>query len=131
MSLQKILIVDDEAPVARSMQKTLMRAGYVVETASGCSEGWRVYKSAAEAGAPFDMALLDLNMPDFHGLPANDAGMQLLTRLQEAQPGFPVVILSAYDDSEKARQAMSLGARGFNIKGREQDLLTEIQSIFK
>lgn len=131
MSPKKILIVDDEAPVARSMQKTLIRAGFVVEIASGCSEGWRMYETARGSAQPFDMALLDLNMPDFHGMPASDAGMQLLERLQGAQPGFPVFILSAYDDSERARQAMSLGARGFNIKGREQALLAEIQSVLK
>lgn len=127
--MPKILIVDDEAPVARSMQKTLMRAGYEVETAGGCTPGFEAVRSAQAASQPFDLALLDLNMPGFNGVPDSEAGLELLRRLHEAWPQFPVIILSAYDDPARAKQAAAMGARGFNVKGREQNVLDQIQSI--
>lgn len=123
--MPKILIVDDEAAVARSMQKTLLRAGYDVETAPGCDEGWQ----ALNASPDFDLALLDLNMPGFGGTPANDAGLDLLERIHETWPEMPVLILSAYDDPARASDAARRGARGFNVKGREQNVLEQIKSI--
>ncbi len=128
--MPKILIVDDEAAVARSMQKTLMRAGYVVETAPGCDEGWQALSTATENGPAFDLALLDLNMPGFGGSPASDAGLDLLERIHATWPNLPVLILSAYDDPNRAKEAANRGARGFNVKGREQNVLEQIKSIF-
>jgi two-component system OmpR family response regulator len=123
---QKILIVDDEAVVARSMQKTLIRAGFEAQVAANCTDGLKMF----EAGG-FALALLDLNMPGFDGAPAPDAGLTLLSKIHERNATFPVIILSAYDDASKAKEAVSRGARGFNIKGREQHLLDELKSILQ
>ncbi|GAB4487770.1 MAG: hypothetical protein OHK0031_11730 [Anaerolineales bacterium] len=119
----KILIVDDESAVARSMQKTLLRAGFQAETTQNVQAGWQALQNG-----DFALALLDLNMPGFDGVPAPDAGMQLLKRIQAERP-LPVIILSAYDDPNLASQALSAGARGFTVKGREQAALELIQSI--
>ncbi|MDX9990441.1 MAG: response regulator [Anaerolineales bacterium] len=124
--MPKILIVDDEAAVARSMQKTLMRAGYEVETAPSCDEGWQTLQASPKS---FDLVLLDLNMPGFGGSPATDAGLDLLERIQETWPALPALILSAYDDPARASEATRRGARGFSVKGREQNVLEQIQSI--
>jgi DNA-binding NtrC family response regulator len=124
--MPKILIVDDEAAVARSMQKTLLRAGYEVETAPGCDEGWQMLQASPQ---DFSLALLDLNMPGFGGTPATDAGLDMLERIHETWPEMPVLILSAYDDPTLASEATRRGARGFNVKGREQNVLEQIQSI--
>jgi DNA-binding NtrC family response regulator len=125
-NMPKILIVDDEAAVARSMQKTLMRAGYDVETAPGCDEGWQKLSDTPE---DFSLALLDLNMPGFGSTPTPDAGLDLLEKIHETWPKLPVLILSAYDDPNRAREAVKRGARGFNVKGHEQNILKQIQSI--
>lgn len=124
--MPKILIVDDEAAVARSMQKTLMRAGFEVETAPGCDEGWQTLQANPK---DFDLVLLDLNMPGFGGTPADDAGLDMLERIHETWPEMAVMILSAYDDPTRASEAAKRGARGFNVKGREQYVLEQIQNI--
>jgi len=124
--MPKILIVDDEAAVARSMQKTLMRAGFEVETAPGCDEGWQTLQANPKN---FDLVLLDLNMPGFGGTPADDAGLDMLERIHETWPEMAVMILSAYDDPTRASEAAKRGARGFNVKGREQYVLEQIQNI--
>jgi DNA-binding NarL/FixJ family response regulator len=131
MTSQKILIVDDEPLVARSMQKTLSRAGYLVEMAHACPDGLRLFIEAQGAGQPFDLALLDLNMPGFEGEVFSAAGLDLLSKLLEIRPGLPVVILTAYDEVNKAREALARGARGFFVKGREQLLIDQVRSIFQ
>ena len=124
----KILIVDDEKLVRRSMQKTLQRAGFEVETAADCAEGWDIFEINQTTENPFDLAILDLNMPDFDGVSNDKAGLALLNRLLERQPDLPVIMLTAYDDVSKATVAIHLGAKSYMVKGREEKLVELINS---
>ena len=125
----KILLVDDEPLILRSLQKTLMRAGYAVETARSCSEGLRVFEAAATSGPPFRLAVLDINMPNFEDVEASGAGLELLSRLLAIRADLPVIMLSAYDEVNKAKEAITRGARAYCVKGREQALVDQIEEI--
>lgn len=127
--MPKLLLVDDEALVRRSMQKTLLRKGFVVETAESCSQGLEVFKTASATDAPFDLALLDLNMPNFEGIPAHAAGLELLSALLEVDPKLDAVVLTAYDEVDTAKDAVQRGARSYFVKGREQGLVDLINEI--
>jgi DNA-binding NarL/FixJ family response regulator len=121
-----VLLVDDEKLVLRSLEKTLLRAGFEVLTAGDCPGGWAVFEANRLA---IDMAVFDLNMPGFDGLPRPDAGLDLLRRVMESRPGLPAIVLTAYDEAGKAREAVGLGASAFFVKGREQGLAELIQKI--
>lgn len=125
----KLLLVDDESLVLRSLQKTLLRAGFVVETASNCVDGLRTFEAAQSLDRPFDLAVLDLNMPDFDGVHAAGAGLELVSRLIERRPDLPTVVLTAYDEVNKAKDALSRGARAYFVKGREQGLVDLINDM--
>ena len=127
--MPKLLLVDDEALVRRSMQKTLLRKGFVVETAANCIEGLDVFEAAYKSDAPIDMALLDLNMPNFDGIPAHAAGLDLLTKLREVNPELITIVLTAYDEVDTAKDAVQRGARSYFVKGREQGLVDLINEI--
>ena len=127
--MPKVLLVDDEALVRRSMQKTLLRKGFIVETAENCSQGLEVFKAASETDAPFDVALLDLNMSNFDGVPAHAAGLDLLSTLLEVDPTLNAVVLTAYDEVDTAKDAVQRGARSYFVKGREQGLVDLINEI--
>jgi two-component system nitrogen regulation response regulator GlnG len=129
MTAKKLLLVDDEPLVRRSMQKTLVRAGFDVEAAGGCAEGLEFFDAAQAAGTAFDLAVLDINMPGFDGAEHSGAGLELLSRLLEQRPDLPVIMLSAYDEVNKAKDAVSRGARAYTVKGREQGLLDVINQI--
>jgi DNA-binding NtrC family response regulator len=121
-----VLLADDEKLVLRSLEKTLLRAGYDVVTATDCRSGREVF---AENADTVDIAILDLNMPDFSGVPKPGAGLDLLRDLKGKNPSLPVVILTAYDEVTKAKEAASGGASAFFVKGREQGLVELIQKI--
>jgi DNA-binding NtrC family response regulator len=121
-----VFLADDEKLVLRSLEKTLLRAGYEVVTASDCRSGGQVFAENMES---VDIAILDLNMPGFDGLPKPGAGLDLLAQLKSQKPSLPVVILTAYDEVAKAKDAVSGGASAFFVKGREQDLVGLIQKI--
>ncbi len=129
--MPKLLLVDDEALVRRSMQKTLLRKGFVVETASNCTEGLEAFEAAESTDAPIDMALLDLNMPDFDGVPTHAAGLDLLTKLREVNPELIAIVLTAYDEVDTAKEAVQRGARSYFVKGREQGLVDLINEILE
>lgn len=121
-----VLLVDDERLVQRSLEKTLLRAGLDVLTAADCKSGRETF--AQNAGA-VDIAVLDLNMPDFDGMPKSGAGLDLLDDLKRQKADLPVVILTAYDEVNKAKEAVSRGASAFFVKGREQGLVELIRKI--
>jgi DNA-binding NtrC family response regulator len=121
-----ILLVDDERLVQRSLEKTLLRAGFEVLTAGDCASGLETFAANA---ASVDVAVLDLNMPGFDGLLKPDAGLDLLQRLLEQKPALPVIVLTAYDEVGKAKDAVQMGARAYFVKGREQGLVELINQI--
>lgn len=127
--MAKLLLVDDEALVRRSMQKTLLRKGFVVETASNCTEGLEIFKASQGTDAPFDMALLDLNMPNFDGVPTHAAGLDLLSKLREVDEDLSIIVLTAYDEVDTAKEAVQRGARSYFVKGREQGLVDLINDL--
>jgi DNA-binding NtrC family response regulator len=121
-----ILLVDDEKLVLRSLEKTLLRAGYEVVTASDCPSGLETFKANLAA---IDLAVFDLNMPGFEGLPKPGAGLDLLEKVVQLKPGLPAIVLTAYDEVGKAKDAVGIGARAYFVKGREQGLVELIQGL--
>lgn len=125
----KVLLVDDEKLVLRSMEKSLWRAGFDVESAGNAADALALFAETMGGAAPFDLAILDLNMPNFEGQVDPNAGLKLLSRLLAMQPGFPVIVLTAFDEVERAKEAVRHGARAYFVKGRETDLIALVDSI--
>jgi two-component system NtrC family response regulator len=123
-----VLLVDDEKMILRSLEKTLLRAGYDVITAADCKSGSEMFTQKIQE---VSIAVLDLNMPGFDGVPKSGAGLDLLDDLKNKQANLPVVILTAYDEVSRAKDAVSRGANAFFVKGREQGLVELIQKILE
>jgi DNA-binding response OmpR family regulator len=127
----KILLVDDEELVLRSLEKTLLRAGFDVEPAENVNAGLASFKAARSVGEPFDLAILDLNMPGFDGQDDANAGLALLSRLVEMDVNLPVIILTAFDEVARAKEAVVRGARAYFVKGREAGLVELVNRIIE
>ncbi|HEY72915.1 MAG: hypothetical protein DRJ03_20085 [Chloroflexi bacterium] len=125
----RILLVDDEKLVRRSMEKTLLRAGLDVETAESAGVGLSMFKDAQKNDEPFDIAILDLNMPNLEGQEDSDAGLKLLSVLLEVDADLPIVVLTAFDDVARAKEAVARGAHAYFVKGREAGLLEIVNNI--
>lgn len=101
MSPHRILVVDDEPHVVKSCARMLQLEGFEVEIAISGAEALALYRDRL-----FDLALVDLKMPDMDGL-------QLLAALKEHDPKAVVVIFTAYGTKESVVEALRLGAREF------------------
>jgi two-component system, NtrC family, response regulator AtoC len=94
-----VLLVADDDPVVRDLlAEVLRREGYHVRAVSGGEEC--VHCAETES---FDLALVDLRMPDL-------GGIDVLKRLATLQPGVPVLILTAFATMETAIEAIQAGA---------------------
>jgi len=124
--MTSVLLVDDERLILRSLEKTLLRAGFDVLTAADCKSGSETF---AQNMGDVNIAVLDLNMPGFDGIPKTGAGLDLLDDLKKQKIDLPVIILTAYDEVSRAKDAVSRGASAFFVKGREQGLVELIRKI--
>jgi len=64
----KILIADDYADTLQIYAAVLQRAGHEVVGANDGVKAWEAFYAAVYAGAPFDLLLLDVAMPEMDGL---------------------------------------------------------------
>src|SRR5947208_15053226 len=111
----RILLVEDETNMARTLAKNLERAGHDVEHAPLGEEAL-----ARVAEASFSVVLTDLKMP------IRD-GMQLLRAMHQQENGPAAVVLTGYGTIESAVEAMKLGAADHLIKeARPQEILLTI-----
>ena len=102
----RVLVVEDVTSLAMTYAGYLERAGYVVEIAeSGESAEARI----ADAEPPFDVVLLDLQLPDCDGLAWLGARASLLTDSR-------VIVVTADGSINRAISAMRLGAYDFLVK---------------
>ncbi len=103
----KVLIVDDEDDFRRLLAFWLKSKGYCVVTAANAQEALNM----AKAENP-DIIFMDLNMPVMDGTDA-------LKKLREFNKDVPVIIISAYVDDRRAKEAMALGISGVFYKGKD------------
>jgi DNA-binding NtrC family response regulator len=96
-----ILIVDDEPNVRLTYRAALETEGLEVHEAS---DGLAALEAMNER--QFDLAILDMRMPEVNGL-------ELLERMRQQEIQTPVVIVTAYGDIPHAVRAMKLGAIDF------------------
>ncbi len=108
MSKLRILVADDEEGIRESLS-LILEDVYEVEFATDGQE--TIEKLAA---GRFDLVLLDIKMPKYDGL-------EIMKRLRGEQISVPVLILTAYQSVELAKEAVKLGARDYLPKPFERD----------
>jgi PAS domain S-box-containing protein len=84
-----ILVVEDQEPIRRLVERVLSRLGYTVRTAAGGDVALEI----AAAQDRIDLLLTDVSMP---GL----SGGELATRLRAERPDLPVLFMSGYRDQD-------------------------------
>ena len=98
---QTIVVIDDERTIQATLTAVLRRHGFAVEIAPNAAQGRRKVVEAKP-----DLVLLDLGLPDGDGL-------EVLKEIKAAQPGLPVMILTAHDSLANAIESIKLGAFHF------------------
>ena len=117
-----ILIVDDHEVVRRGLEQVLAE-GFV-----GARFGHAATSAAALARLseePWDLALVDVNLPGRNGL-------DLLEEVRQRWPRLRVLVLSAYPEEEFAIRSIRLGAAGYVTKDSASDeLVTAARKVLE
>ncbi len=100
----RLLYMEDDAGIARLVQKTLERAGYRVTLAYDGAEGLSLYDSGE-----FDVVAVDQHMPNYDGL-------EVIRQLLARGPLPPVIMITGTGDEVTAVEALKMGAGDYIVK---------------
>jgi len=103
----RILLVDDDDMIRRSVGHLLNRLGYEVEFARDGREGIRCYKDASKQGCAFDLVIMDLTIPGGMG------GKEAIQELRAFHPDAKVIASSGYASEAILANYQAYGFRGY------------------
>ena len=115
-----ILVVDDDAPIRRMLDRTLSAAGYAVATAADGGEAL----AAVERSTP-DLVVLDVGLPGVDGLSVS-------RRLRAKGLAVPVLLLTARDSVPDRVAGLDAGADDYLVKPfATEELLARIRALLR
>lgn len=106
-----ILVVDDEAEIREGLDLLLRSEGYQVTLAETAEAGL-----ARLGERPWDLLLLDVNLPD-------RSGLDLLREIRGRDPSLSIILITAYGSIDMAREAFKSGAQDYITKPWSNDEL--------
>src|SRR5918993_5718086 len=116
----RVLLIEDEATIAKSIELMLSTEGFNVYTTDLGEEGLDLGKLY-----DYDIILLDLNLPDMHGY-------DVLKKLRTAKVGPPVLILSGMSEMDSKVRPLGFGADDYVPKPFHRDeLVARIQAVVR
>ena len=105
----KVLLVDDDRPLNRTLAAILRSAGYIVTTAYSGTEAIEASRDTA-----FEAVILDIRLPDIDGI-------ELLKNIKAVDPIIGTLMLSGAATLEDAVETLNQGADAFILKPVDPD----------
>lgn len=102
--MKRILIVEDDHRLSESVSSSLQKEGYLCQPAFDGQMAMKYFSNNA-----YDLVLLDLNLPKMNGI-------DLCKTFREANPGIPIIIITAFGDIDSKMEAFNLGADDYLVK---------------
>jgi len=100
----RVLVIDDEEGIRKSLKAILEEKGCLVDTAENGQEA--IAKSKTRF---YNLALIDIRLPDMDGV-------KLLTSMTDTTPKMVKIIVTGYPSLENAIDAVNKGADGYIVK---------------
>ncbi|MBW8011973.1 MAG: response regulator [Chloroflexi bacterium] len=107
----RILVVDDDPTITDTLADIFNLKGFFVSVANSGLNALEQFKHGH-----FNIMLTDIRMPEMDGV-------DLFRAIQEIQPGFPVILMTAYASAEEIKEVMQEGALVTIIKPLDIDNL--------
>ena len=119
INAKMVLVVDDEAVVRNGITRALTQRGLESRAAGTAQEAQDLLKHS-----DFDLALLDIRMPDMDGI-------ELLKRIRAAYPRIHIIMITGYPTIDTAVHCIKLGAADYLVKPfRLDDLDAALRKIW-
>lgn len=115
-----VFVVEDDEIILDSLRYSLVQAGYTVTAAGSVAEAL----AFLDTGAPFDLCLLDIRLPDGSGFQVCDA--------IRAKSSLPILFLTACDDEVSTVRALETGGDDYVSKPfRVRELLARMGAVLR
>lgn len=115
----QVLLADDHT-VLREGLKQILREEFQSVEFGDAKDG---PETLAQLKRPWDILVLDLNMPGTHGL-------ELLREVRRQAPGIPVLVLTMLPEEQVAARVLKAGAAGFlNKQTAPEELVTAVRKV--
>src|ERR671924_2281164 len=116
----RVLLVEDDANTAQSIELILKSEGYIVDTTDLGEDGLEIGKLY-----DYDIIILDLMLPDIDGY-------EVLRRLRSSRVNTPILILSGLAELDHKIKGLGFGADDFLTKPFDRrELIARIQAIVR
>ena len=120
MEDRKILIIEDEQKIADTLKFGLNENGYHAETAYDGKIGWQLF-----IGQPFDLVILDINLPGLNGY-------EVCKAIRQHNADVPVIMLTSMNTLNDKVEGYDAGADDYIVKPFEfRELLLKIRVLLK
>jgi DNA-binding NarL/FixJ family response regulator len=106
------VVIADDHPAFRKGLGAMLESAASIEVIGEAGDGEQAVERALELTP--DVVLMDVKMPGRNGI---DATRQIVSR----NPEIAVLVLTMYEDDDSVFAAMRAGARGYLLKGADQD----------
>lgn len=116
-SPRSILIVED-SPLFQDVLRAAVSSLALVDSVSICEDGAAALTLIRRPDARFDLALIDLGLPDI-------SGIQVIEAIRARFPEVPIMVISVICSDETVIAAIRAGARGYIAKGQPETAITE------
>ena len=113
----KILIVDDEPSVCYALKEILTKRGHKVSTVLSGEEAIKKVKEERP-----QIVLLDIRMPQMDGV-------ETLKRIREIDKKIGIVMITAFQEEERGKKCLELGAYDYITKPIDFDYLEKVLMI--
>lgn len=118
--MQRILLTEDDRTIVMGLLYALKQEGFEV-----CAAYTRAQAEALLRERPFDLALLDLSLPD-------GSGYDLCRLIRETRPSARVIFLTACDEETSVVMGLDMGADDYVTKPfRLRELLSRIRTVLR
>jgi two-component system KDP operon response regulator KdpE len=115
-----VLVVDDEAALRKVLRASLAASGFSVEEVGTGKEAVGVFQQR-----PFDLVLLDINMPGI-------SGVETCRRIRDLAPHAGIVMVTVRDAEEDKVRALEAGADDYVTKPfRFRELVARMGAVFR
>lgn len=122
----RVLVMDDDDMIRKSLNSVLRETGFEVALAAEGDEAIRLYQKAKEEGNLFDLVILDLTVPGGMG------GKETIKRLLEIDPDVRAIVSSGYFNDPVMAEYKAYGFKGVVVKPyRIKDLREEVFRVLK
>lgn len=117
---ERILFVDDEAPIAKMGSQILEHLGYSVTTRTSSIEALELFQTKPD---DFDLVVTDVTMP-------NMTGDKLAVKLMKIRPEIPVILCTGYSKKMSDEKALEIGIKAFAYKPVvKSDLVKTVRKV--